>query len=109
MAKVKPRLKLQKTATVGEVITIKALVAHPMETGQRKDREGKVIPRSIVNKFTCEFNGKQVFAWELEPSVSANPYIQFTVKIKEPGTLKFNWTDDEGTTTTTERKIEISG
>ena len=109
MAKLKPRLKVPKTASVGEVITIKALVAHKMETGLRKGGDGKVIPRDIVNKFSCEYNGKQVFMWELEPSISANPYIQFTVKIKEAGTLKFSWTDDEGTVTTQESKIEISG
>lgn len=109
MAKLKPRLKVQKTASVGEIVTIKALVAHKMETGLRKGGDGNLIPRDIVNKFSCEFNGKQVFSWELEPSISANPYIQFTVKIKEAGTLKFSWTDDAGTVTTQESTIEISG
>ena len=51
----KPRVKVPKTAKAGEVITIKTLIDHKMETGQRKDKEGKVIPRQIINKFTCEF------------------------------------------------------
>jgi len=57
----KPRIKLPTDAKKGEVIEIKTLIAHPMETGLRKDQDGKVIPRKIINKFTCEFNGKPVF------------------------------------------------
>ena len=61
MAKVKPRVRIPKTASAGEVITIKTLISHPMESGQRKDKEGNVIPRRIINKFPCEFNGQVVF------------------------------------------------
>src|SRR5690242_17057190 len=73
----KPRIKLPKEAKQGEIIQIKTLVSHLMESGQRKDAQGKPIPRKIINKFTCEFNGKPVFACTLEPAISANPYIQF--------------------------------
>ena len=57
MAKAKPRVKVPKSAKAGDVITIKTLISHKMESGQRKDKAGKVIPRKIINKFTCEFNG----------------------------------------------------
>jgi L-cysteine S-thiosulfotransferase len=57
MAMAKPRVKVPKTASAGEVITIKTLISHEMESGQRKDKDGNVIPRKIINKFTCEFNG----------------------------------------------------
>ena len=78
---VKPRIKLdKKEAKKGDIIEVKALVSHIMETGQRKDRDGKVIPRKILNKFTCTVNGKEVFAADFEPAVSANPYIQFKFK-----------------------------
>ena len=58
----KPRLKLPKEAKKGEVIEIKTLLPHIMESGQRKDKDGKPIPRKIINKFACEFNGKPVFS-----------------------------------------------
>ena len=58
----KPRLKLPKEAKKGDLIEIKTLMPHIMESGQRKDKDGKVIPRKIINKFTCEFNGKPVFS-----------------------------------------------
>jgi sulfur-oxidizing protein SoxZ len=104
----KPRIKLPKDAKKGEVIQIKTLIAHPMETGLRKDQAGNSVPRKIINKFTCEFNGKPVFRVDIEPAVAANPYLQFAAKVEESGTFKFTWTDDDGTVTTAEEKIAVS-
>jgi sulfur-oxidizing protein SoxZ len=104
----KPRIKLPNTAKKGEVIEIKTLIAHVMETGLRKDQEGKVIPRKIINKFTAEFNGKPVFSVDIEPAVAANPYMQFTAKVEESGTFRFTWTDDDGTVTTAEQAIAVT-
>ena len=87
---------------------LKTLLSHVMETGFRKDAAGNVIPRKIINKFTCEFNGKPVFAADLEPAIAANPYLQFTAKVDESGTFKFTWTDDDGTVTTAEEKITVT-
>ncbi|HYW61092.1 MAG TPA: thiosulfate oxidation carrier complex protein SoxZ [Xanthobacteraceae bacterium] len=104
----KPRIKLPTDAKKGEVIEIKTLIAHPMETGLRKDQDGKVIPRKIINKFTCEFNGKPVFSVDLEPAIAANPYMQFTARVEESGTFKFTWVDDDGTVTTAEQQIAVT-
>lgn len=104
----KPRIKLPKEAKKGEVIEIKTLIAHVMETGLRKDADGKIIPRKIINKFTAEFNGKPVFSVDLEPAVAANPYMQFTAKVEESGTFKFTWVDDDGTVTTAEQAIAVT-
>jgi sulfur-oxidizing protein SoxZ len=104
----KPRVKLPKDAKKGEVIQIKTLIAHVMETGLRKDQAGNTIPRKIINKFTCEFNGKPVFSVDIEPAVAANPYLQFAAKVEESGTFKFTWVDDDGTVTTAEEKITVS-
>ena len=97
MATAKPRVKLPKTATKGEVIEIKTLISHPMESGQRKDKAGKTIPRKIINKFTCTFNGKEVFSADWHPAISANPYMAFYSKVNESGTFEFEWVDDDGT------------
>jgi sulfur-oxidizing protein SoxZ len=104
----KPRIKLPKEAKKGEVIEIKTLIAHVMETGLRKDQDGKLIPRRIINKFTCEFNGKPVFSVDIEPAVAANPYMQFTARVEESGTFRFAWVDDDGTVTTTEQQIAVT-
>jgi len=97
MAKdVKPRVKVPKSATAGETITIKTLISHKMESGQRKDKDGSLIPRSIINRFTCEFNGEMVIDVKLEPAISTNPYFQFEAKVPESGEFKFTWYDDTG-------------
>ncbi len=103
-----PRLKLPKEAKKGDVIEIKTLLPHIMESGQRKDKDGKAIPRKIINKFVCEFNGKPVFAANLEPAIAANPYMQFFAKVDESGTFKFTWTDDDSTVTKAEESITVS-
>jgi sulfur-oxidizing protein SoxZ len=103
----KPRLKLPKEAKKGEIIEIKTLMPHVMQTGLLKDKDGKTIPRKIINKFTAEFNGKPVFTANIEPAVAANPYLQFTAKVEESGTFKFSWTDDDGSVVTAEEKITV--
>ncbi len=107
MATPKPRVKVPKTASKGDVVTIKTLISHEMESGQRKDKEGNVIPRKIINKFTCAFNGTLVFECDLDPAISANPYFEFTAKVPESGTFKFTWVDDNGETYTDEQTIEV--
>ena len=109
MASIKPRVKVPKTAQAGQVITIKTLINHKMESGQRKDKKtGEPIPRKIINKFVAQFNGVTVFEVGVEPAVSANPYFQFSVKVMESGKFTFTWTDDDGTVYETAKSIEVS-
>ena len=103
----KPRIKLPRDAKRGEIIQIKTLLAHPMENGQRKGSDGTTVPRKIINRFTCELNGKPVFGCNLETAVAANPYLQFTAKVEESGTFRFAWTDDDGTVTVAEEKVVV--
>jgi len=104
----KPRVKVPKKVAAGEVFTIKTLIKHPMESGQRKDRNsGEVIPRKIIHKFAVTFNGADVFSADLEPSVSANPYLEFSAKVNESGTFKFAWLDDDGSEYSLEKKISV--
>ncbi len=104
----KPRIKLPKKAKAGEVITIKTLVSHKMESGQRKDKQGNKIPRMIINSFKCSFNGQPVFSCDLDPAIAANPYFQFTAKVEESGEFDFAWVDDEGTDYSAKKKITVS-
>ncbi|MBL4785373.1 MAG: thiosulfate oxidation carrier complex protein SoxZ [Cohaesibacteraceae bacterium] len=109
MAKSKPRVKVPKTADAGEVITIKTLISHTMESGQRKDKKtGDLIPRKIINAFKAEFNGQTVFEAIIEPAVSANPYFEFRVKVQESGEFKFSWTDDDGSVYEKSKKIKVA-
>lgn len=106
---VKPRVKLdKKEAKKGDLVEVKALVQHVMETGLRKDSAGNTIPRKILSKFTCTVNGKEVFAADFEPAISANPYIQFKFKATESGPVVLTWTDDDGSKIIGEEKITVS-
>jgi sulfur-oxidizing protein SoxZ len=103
----KPRIKVPKSASAGEVITIKTLISHEMESGQRKDKDGNPIPRQIINKFTCAFEGQLVFECDLDPAISANPYFEFNAKVAQSGTFKFTWVDDDGSVYEAEAPIEV--
>ena len=104
----KPRLRIPETAKKGDIIQIKTLASHPMETGLRKDADGKPIPRKIINSFVCTFGSHEVFRADLEPAIAANPYFEFTIQVQESGTFAFSWTDDDGTVTTAEQAIAVS-
>ncbi len=105
----KPRVRVPKTANKGEIITIKSLISHKMETGRRKDKKtGELIPRKIINKFVCTFNGKQVFASDWHPAVSANPFMAFSFKAEESGEFEFVWTDDDGSTYSKKANLTVN-
>ena len=109
MADVKPRIKLdKKQAKKGDLVEVKALVSHIMETGLRKDAGGNTIPRKILNKFSCAYNGKEVVSVELAPAISANPYIAFFFAATDSGTLDFAWVDDDGTVFKESAKVTLS-
>lgn len=104
---VKPRVKVPKSAAAGDMITIKTLISHKMESGQRKDKEGNLIPRSIINRFTCEFNGQLVIDVTMEPAISTNPYVQFESLVPEAGDFVFTWYDDDGSVYDETKSIAI--
>ena len=104
---VKPRVKVPKSADAGEAITIKTLISHQMESGQRKDGDGNPIPRSIINRFTCEFNGESVIDVKLEPAISTNPYFEFEATVPEAGEFTFTWYDDDGSVYTETKSISV--
>ena len=91
-----PRLRLPQQIRTGEIIEIRTLISHIMETGQRRNAEGQIVPRDIIKRFVCRFDGQEVFSMELAPAIAANPYIAFPLKVEGPGTLELVWTNDAG-------------
>ena len=102
-----PKIRMAATAKAGEVIEVKTLISHEMETGQRRDAQGQVVPRKIINKFTAAFNGREVMTVDWGTALSANPYQSFFVRVPETGTFTFTWTDDDGSTTIAEQKVTV--
>jgi sulfur-oxidizing protein SoxZ len=103
-----PRVRVPAKAKAGEMIEIKTLISHEMESGQRRDSSGKVVPRWIINKFTAAFNGKRFFEADWQPAISANPYQAFFFKAAVSGEFKFTWTDDDGSEYTTTAKMAVA-
>ena len=101
-------LNVPKTAARGEIIEIRALVAHPMETGYREGTNGKLLPRNIIKRFVCKYAGEEVFAAELFPAIAANPYIAFSTTATASGTITFEWIDDQGQSQTASADITVT-
>jgi len=85
-----------KTAKKGEVIELKALILHVMETGFRPGTNGRIIPRNIIERFTASWNGAEIFRMDFSPAIAANPFVSFFAVAAESGKIAFRWTGDEG-------------
>lgn len=84
------------TVRRGEPTMVRAIIAHPMETGFRPGADGRVLPRDIIRRFSCRQNGELVFAAELFSAVSANPFLEFHAKFEQSGPLVCSWEGDNG-------------
>ena len=102
-----PRVRLPTQAKPGELIEIKTLISHEMESGQRKDNAGNVVPRRIIKQFVAAFNGKTIFEADWNPAISANPYQSFFYKAAETGEFTFTWKDDDGSDYVTKNKLTV--
>ena len=91
----------------GEVVELKTLISHPMESGYRVGPNGVPIPRDIITLFTCAYNGEEIFRAELSPAIAANPFIAFFTTATETGTLTFQWSGDNGFSTTETAAITV--
>src|SRR3954466_15227791 len=102
------RINVPKTAPRGQVIEIRTLISHAMETGYRRDYLGKTVPRDIITEFKCTYNGAEVCRATFHPAIAANPYISFPVRITDSGTLQFRGTGENGFTQTEWAPISVS-
>jgi len=105
---VRALLNLPKTARRGEVIEVRATIAHPMETGYRADSEGRVQPRDIVRRVECRYDGETVFVAELHPAIAANPYVAFPLLATRSGTVSVTWTGDNGLQHTETTNLDVT-
>ena len=95
------------TAKRGEVIEVRTLAGHVMETGFRHKQTGESIPRDIITRFICSYNGVEVFRADLHPAIAANPMLSFTTVATESGTLEFRWTGDNDFSATQTASITV--
>jgi sulfur-oxidizing protein SoxZ len=101
-------INLPKSAARGEIVEIKALVAHDMETGFRRTQTGEIIPRNIITRFVCTYNGAEILSADFHPAISANPYIAFYTRATDSGSITCTWTGDNGFSVTESVPISVS-
>jgi sulfur-oxidizing protein SoxZ len=99
---------LPSTAKGGDLIEIRTLIAHPMETGYRPAEDGAILPRNLIRHFTCHYDDVLVFSAELFPAVAANPFISFWTVATVSGTLRFTWSGDNGFAQTETASLSVT-
>jgi sulfur-oxidizing protein SoxZ len=101
-------LRVPATAARGEVVEIRTLIQHPMETGFRSGENGRMLERDLIRRFICLYNNRLVFEAELHPAIAANPYLTFTIRAEESGILAFTWEGDHGFSQTETRALTVA-
>ena len=102
------RVVVPERVSRGQAFEIKALIAHPMETGFRKNAVGDAIARNIVTRFYCRYDGEDVFAWELHPGIAANPFVAFHTVATRTADVELTWVGMNGFQHTERRKVIVT-
>jgi sulfur-oxidizing protein SoxZ len=90
------RLQVPPAARRGEAVEVRLLIQHPMETGYRREADGRTVPMNVVNTVVCRYAGRDVFRAELGSGVAANPYFAFWLLAEASGEVSVEWIDDAG-------------
>ncbi len=101
-------INVPASARRGDIIEIKALISHEMETGFRRTQLGRTIARDIITRFVCSYNGAEIFRAEFHPAIAANPFIAFSTVATESGTITFKWSGDNGFSATETVAIAVA-
>ncbi|MGF1474109.1 MAG: thiosulfate oxidation carrier complex protein SoxZ [Geminicoccaceae bacterium] len=102
------RIAVPRTAQSGEVVKIKTLIQHRMESGFRRDSRGQEVPRDILTDFVCLYHGDEVFRAAFHPAIAANPFLSFFIVADQSGELEFRWTDQHGQVFSETRTIDVA-
>ena len=103
----RPIINVPPKARRGQVIEIKTLISHVMETGYRHSETGTRIPRDIITEFVCTYNDTEIFRAMLHPAIAANPFITIHTVATESGKIAFQWTGDNGFAATEQVEIAV--
>jgi sulfur-oxidizing protein SoxZ len=102
------KIQLPREAKRGEAVEVRILIQHPMETGFRRNLEGKRVPRNVLHSLTCRYNGVEVFRATLSSGIAANPTLRFFFRAEKSGALEFWWLDDDEVEGTASARLQVS-
>nr|CRH05355.1 putative sulfur oxidation protein (soxZ) [Candidatus Magnetococcus massalia] len=104
----KAKIKVPRKISKGQVVEVKAMVRHPMETGNRKNKKtGQKIPAHYIEDVEATFNGASVFSAKWGAAVSKNPFLSFFLKVDQAGELKITWKDNKGGVYSATKKVAL--
>ena len=103
------RIRFPRDAKRGEVIRVRVLIQHPMETGYRVGADGAKVPKNVIRSLVCRYNGVEVFRAEMSPGIAANPFLEFPMIATESGELEFTWVDDDGLKGRATEAVSVAG
>ncbi|MFZ7094456.1 thiosulfate oxidation carrier complex protein SoxZ [Primorskyibacter sp. 2E233] len=104
----KALLNIPEQAARGDILQVKVLIRHPMETGFRSNRDGKIVPRDIIHEVRCTYGGAEVFGASFFPAVSANPFLSFYLRAEQTGEVTIRWIDEGGTEYSDARMLTVT-
>ena len=103
------RIQVPAKAKRGEVIEIRIAIQHSMETGFRLAAGGRAIPKNVVNRLVCRYDGVEIFRAEMGSGIAANPFLDFFTVAQASGELVFDWVDDQGQTGSERATLTVTG
>ncbi len=101
-----PRIRVPRSARVGEALEIRALMEHPMETGLRHEGN-RAVPRDMLQRLVVSVNGALAFQAEFRNGTSANPYHVFFLRLDRTSELVFTWTDEQGRSARAQARVTV--
>jgi len=103
------RIQVQPQARRGDLVEVRVLIQHPMETGFRYDALGRQTPRNVINRLECRYGGVEVFRAEMGAGIAANPYLRFFVRARESGAIECRWIDQQSVSGSVSARIAVTG
>jgi sulfur-oxidizing protein SoxZ len=103
------RIQVQHEARRGDLIEVRIVIQHPMETGFRYDSLGRQTPRNVIQRFECRYGGVEVFRASMGAGIAANPYLRFFVRAERSGDIECRWVDQENASGTVSAWVTVNG
>jgi sulfur-oxidizing protein SoxZ len=107
MALTDARISVPRENRRGEPFEVRISIRHAMETGYRTDALGKPVPRNVIRRISCRYNGEPAFEVLTSSGIAANPYFRFFLRARESGMLDFEWVDDAGTRGVAQAAVKV--
>ena len=100
-------VNIPETAAPDDIVEVKILISHPMETGFRTGPDGNLVPRNIIHDFRCLYGGEEVFRAEIFPAIAANPFLSFFLRATETAEIELLWADETGQEHSERRRLTV--